>query len=113
MLKFASSGTMGIYMVTLTKAKLSEHLASNMAFDKSTAVQFVDEFFNQLAQALVEGKTVKLAGFGQFLLYDKALRLGRNPKTKVPIWIAERRVAVFKAGKKLKNRIKQSVEEIV
>lgn len=98
---------------TLTKAKLSEHLASNMAFDKSTAVQFVDEFFNQLVRSLEEGKRVKLAGFGQFLLYDKALRLGRNPKTKVPIWIPPRRVVVFKAGKKLKDRIKQSTEEAV
>ena len=92
-----------------TKAILCEHLATTMAFDKPVATQLVEEFFNQIAAALVKGEAVKIAGLGNFYLRQKKSRLGCNPKTQQPVQIAARRVVVFKAGQKLKERVKHGV----
>ena len=36
-------------------------------------------------------------------------RLGRNPKAGVPVAVPERRVVVFKAGKELKERVRNAL----
>ena len=95
--------------MALTKAALSEHLVTAMAFDKPTATLLVEEFFNQIAAALKKDEAVKISGLGNFYLYHKKPRLAQNPKNQQPVWIDTRKVVVFKAGKKLKERIKQGV----
>lgn len=49
------------------------------------------------------GETVKLTGFGNFQLRDKAQRAGRNPKTDEEIPISARRVMTFQPSQKLKD----------
>ena len=48
---------------------------------------------------------MKLTAFGSFLVRDKGLRVGRNPKTGSAVPIEPRRVIVFKASNVLKARI--------
>jgi len=93
----------------ITKAILSEHLVTTMAFDKPVATRLVEEFFVQIAEGLVQGEEVKVSGLGNFSLHDKKSRLGRNPKTKQAVLIPARRVVAFKAGQKLKDRVKQTI----
>ena len=62
-------------------------------------------FFDELKEALSNGKQVKLSGFGNFDLRDKKERPGRNPKTGESIPISARRVVTFKPGQKLKNKV--------
>lgn len=93
--------------MSVTKAKLSEHLISSMGFDKLTATKFVEEFFMQITQALINGQSVKLPGLGNFLIAQKKSRWVRNPKTLKPIWMEERRMVIFKPSKKLKTHIAQ------
>ena len=52
-----------------------------------------------------EGNDIKLSGFGNFNLRDKAPRPGRNPKTGEEVTISSRRVVTFKSGLKLKSRL--------
>jgi integration host factor subunit alpha len=95
--------------VAITKAALSEHLITAQAFDKPTATLLVEEFFNQIAEKLITGETVKISGLGNFYLYHKKPRLARNPKNKQPVLISARRTVVFKAGEKLKEQVKHGV----
>lgn len=92
-------------MAALTKASLADKLFDELGFNKREAKDIVDDFFEEVRQALEDGEQVKLSGFGNFDLRDKAERPGRNPKTGEEIPITARRVVTFKPGQKLKARV--------
>ena len=90
---------------TLTKAELAELLFEQVGLNKREAKDMVETFFDEISAALVRGESVKLSGFGNFLLRDKPQRPGRNPKTGEEIPISARRVVTFHASQKLKAQI--------
>lgn len=90
---------------TMTKADLVEMLFNRMGMNKRDAKDMVDTFFDEIRAALESGRTVKLSGFGNFQLRDKAQRPGRNPKTGEEIAITARRVVTFHASQKLKEAV--------
>lgn len=87
---------------TLTKAELAELLFDQVGLNKREAKDMVEAFFEAIRDALENGESVKLSGFGNFQLRDKPQRPGRNPKTGEAIPIAARRVVTFHASQKLK-----------
>ncbi|PID59897.1 MAG: integration host factor subunit alpha [Gammaproteobacteria bacterium] len=91
--------------MALTKADLAELLFEELGLNKREAKEFVEQFFEQLKEALESGHDVKLSGFGNFTLRDKKQRPGRNPKTGEEIPISARRVVTFRPGQKLKARV--------
>ncbi len=95
---------------TVTRAELSEavHRAIGLSFEESRAL--VASVFDQISECLSDGESVKISRFGAFLVRDKALRLGRNPKTGEAVPISPRRVVVFRASRGLRNRIKLNAE---
>lgn len=90
---------------TMTKADLVEMLFNRMGINKRDAKDMVDAFFDEIRTALESSRTVKLSGFGNFQLRDKAQRPGRNPKTGEEIAITARRVVTFHASQKLKEAV--------
>ena len=88
--------------MALTKAEVAEHLFDELGLNKREAKDIVTLFFEDIKEALEQGKPVKLSGFGNFALRDKVGRPGRNPKTGEEIPITARRVVTFRAGQKLK-----------
>ena len=90
---------------TMTKADLVEMLFNRMGINKRDAKDMVDAFFDEIRTALESGRTVKLSGFGNFQLRDKAQRPGRNPKKGEEIAITARRVVTFHASQKLKEAV--------
>ncbi len=91
--------------MTVTKAELADLLFTGVGFNKREAKDMVDAFFEEISQSLVGGTDVKISGFGNFLLRDKAERPGRNPKTGEAIPICARRVVTFHASLKLKGEV--------
>ena len=87
---------------TLTKAPLAEKLFDNIGLNKREAKDMVDAFFDLIVQELVQGRDVKISGFGNFQLRSKSPRPGRNPRTGELISIEARRVVTFHASHKLK-----------
>lgn len=94
-------------MNALSKAAIAETLYSELNIPKQEGRMLVDEFFEIIRHSLEHGENVKLSGFGNFILRDKPLRPGRNPKTGEDIPVLARRVVTFKPGLKLKNKIEQ------
>ncbi|MCI5897099.1 MAG: integration host factor subunit alpha [Candidatus Aphodousia sp.] len=90
---------------TMTKADLVEMLFIRKGINKREAKEMVDAFFDEIRGALESGRPVKLSGFGNFQLRDKAQRPGRNPKTGEEIAITARRVVTFHASQKLKDAV--------
>ena len=95
---------------TLTKALLADKLCDSLGITRSEVESFIELFFECIIQTLEGGEYVKLSGFGNFVLLDKATRPGRNPKTGEPVPVSARRVVTFRAGNKLKSRIEQYVK---
>lgn len=95
--------------MALTKAEIADHLCETVKISKGDAKHFVDTFFEVIRATLESGEEVKLSGFGNFELKNKAERPGRNPKTGIDVPISARRVVTFKTGQKLKARVDDNV----
>lgn len=87
---------------TLTKAELAELLFDRLGLNKRESKDMVDGFFDIIHATLVQGRDVKLSGFGNFNIRRKAPRPGRNPRTGEAIPIKARNVVTFHASQKLK-----------
>lgn len=91
--------------MALTKNDMMERLVDTLDFGRRDAKLVVDQFFEEIKDALARGEVVKLSGFGNFDLRDKNERPGRNPKTGESIPVTARRVVTFKSGQKLKGMV--------
>ncbi|WP_029407927.1 integration host factor subunit alpha [Thiomicrorhabdus sp. Milos-T2] len=91
--------------MTLTKADIAQDLAETFGFNKRESKELVEQFYDEISDVLVSGEQIKLSGFGNFELRDKAPRPGRNPRTGEDVPISARRVVTFKPGQKLRAQI--------
>ena len=92
----------------LTKAQLADLLFDQIGLNKRESKDMVDAFFDLIVQSLIDGKDVKLSGFGNFQTRVKAPRPGRNPRTGELIPIKARKVITFHASQKLKDSIQST-----
>lgn len=97
--------------MALTKIEIAENLMEKYGLEKRVAKQFVEFFFEEIRLSLERGEEVKLSGFGNFSLREKKARPGRNPKTGEEVSISARRVVLFKAGQKLRERVETAFAE--
>ena len=95
-------------MTTITKIDITEYLLDKYQLQKAEAKALVEDFFEEIRLSLESGGEVKLSGFGNFELRNKASRPGRNPKTGESIPVSARRVVAFKPGQKLRARVENT-----
>jgi integration host factor subunit alpha len=89
-----------------TKFELVQAVYSKLGgFSKKEAADLVDLIFELMKETLGRGETIKVSGFGNFVLRDKRERQGRNPQTGDPIVISSRRVLTFKPSQLLKQEL--------
>ncbi|MEN8214529.1 MAG: HU family DNA-binding protein [Pseudomonadota bacterium] len=89
----------------MNKSELIDAIADSADLKKSEAGRAVDAMVDAIANALKNGDTVSLIGFGTFSVRDRAARTGRNPRTGEEIQIKASRNPAFKAGKALKDAV--------
>ena len=82
----------------MNKSELIDAIAEKGGVSKSDAGKALDATIASITEALKNGDTVTLVGFGTFSVAERAARQGINPATKKPIKIAAKKVAKFKAG---------------
>lgn len=100
-------------MSTLTKAEMAESLINQLGLSKQEAKQLVEDFFDEMKDALANNIPIKLSGFGNFELRNKNERPGRNPRTGEEVAITARRVVTFHPGQKLRAKVDSNVEELL
>lgn len=87
---------------TLTRADLLQIVYVTVpGLSRVDAKDIVEATLDTLCNALVEGESVKLRGFGTFNLRSKRPRVGRNPKTGTEYPITARRVLTFRPSPRL------------
>lgn len=94
----------------MTKADLIENVYLKTGFSKKESADIVEMVFELMKDTLGSGEKIKIAGFGNFVVKEKASRRGRNPQTGDEIEISERRILTFKPSQVLKGSINEEVE---
>jgi integration host factor subunit alpha len=89
-------------MNTLTRAQLTEAIYATVGLSRNESADLLELMLTRIADALTDGKSVKISGFGTFSVRQKGRRIGRNPKTGVEVPILPRRVLVFRPSHVLK-----------
>ncbi len=91
--------------MTMTKRQLVIMVAEQLDMPQSEVGKVVEEMLGTITRALVEGTRWEFRDFGVFTTKTRRPRVGRNPRTGQSVHVPDRRVVVFTAGKKLKERL--------
>src|SRR6056300_486096 len=94
----------GSYMA-LTKSDIVARVYKEVGMSKKEAADLIDLIFKIIKDTLARGEKVKVSGFGNFSIRDKATRTGRNPQTGNAMEISARRVLTFRPSQVLKEDI--------
>jgi len=92
----------------MTKAGMVQRVQETTGFTKKDSVELVELVFGILKDTLESGEKIKIAGFGNFEVKEKADRRGRNPQTGEEITIEARRILTFKASAVLKESLNKN-----
>ena len=91
----------------MTKADIVDKIHVNTGLTIGEAFAYLETVLETIKKTLETAETVKITGFGSFIVKKKNSRKGRNPQTGEPITITARKVLSFKPSPVLKNRINQ------
>ena len=89
----------------VTRADLAQAVAQAVGLPKHEAITLSEQVLTEICDTLERGENVKLSGFGNFTVRNKAERTGRNPKTGDEVPIEPRRVVTFTPSHNLKDRV--------
>lgn len=89
----------------MTKSDLIAAVATKIGSSKKDSEKAVAAVLEAVTEALANGETVQLVGFGTFEVKERAARKGINPRTKEEITIEASKLPSFKAGKALKDAV--------
>jgi integration host factor subunit alpha len=89
----------------MTKADMVEKIYEKIGFSKKESAELVETVFDIIKTTLEQGEKIKIAGFGNFVIKEKADRRGRNPQTGDEITITARKILTFKPSQVLKAAI--------
>lgn len=87
------------------KSELIDAMASHANLNKAEAGRGLEGIIGAIENALKNGDSVSLVGFGNFEVKERAERKGRNPQTGAEITISAAKVPGFKPGKALKEAV--------
>lgn len=88
----------------MTKGRLIERI-TNLGYNVKESSELLEGVISIVKDTLQAGETVKLAGFGSFIVKQKNPRRGRNPQTGETITLNGRRVVTFKTSSILREAI--------
>lgn len=89
----------------MRKVDLANEVYQRVGVPKKEAAELVEAVLDTLKAVLRTGESVKIAGFGNFILRHKKARKGRNPKTGEEIGITPRRVITFRPSQIFKRHV--------
>jgi DNA-binding protein HU-beta len=91
----------------MNKTELKNAVAKKAELSKKDVGKAIDALLEVVTETLAKDENVQLTGFGNFVVRERAARKGHNPQTKEEIEIPASKTPAFKAGKQLKDAVKQ------
>ena len=97
----------------MTKADLIVAIADQLKLPAGRAELIVDQIFDGMVAALKRGEGIEIRGFGSFTIREYKAYDGRNPRTGETVHVRPKRMAFFRVGKDLRERVDQGKGELV
>jgi DNA-binding protein HU-beta len=92
--------------IKMNKKDLVENIImNNPTLTKKSVDEIVNSVFENMVEALSNGETVDIFGFGKFEVTERKERDGINPATKERIRIKASKNVKFKPTKSLKDKV--------
>jgi len=82
--------------MAMTKLDIIQNVTDKLGLSKRDSSRIVESVFEIMKEQLSKGNTVKISGFGNFVVKSKKSRKGRNPQTGSEMEITARKVLTFK-----------------
>lgn len=89
----------------MNKNELINRVAEKTDQSKGVASDLVEAVFDEIEAALAKGEEVRIVGFGNFVVNERAASTGRNPRTGDTIDIPASKAPKFRPGKALKDAV--------
>jgi integration host factor subunit beta len=89
----------------MTKADLIDIVADRVKLPRGRAEQLIGHIFDGMVEALQRGEGIEIRGFGSFSIRNYRDYEGRNPRTGEAVHVQPKRLAFFKVGKELRERV--------
>ena len=89
----------------MTKADLIDLVAEKVRMPRGRAELLVGHIFDSMVEALQRGEGIEIRGFGSFSIRTYREYEGRNPRTGEAVHVRPKRLAFFKVGKELRERV--------
>lgn len=90
----------------MNKSEIVAAVADQVNLTRKDAELAIDTFLEAICEGLANGEKVVISGFGTFEVRNRVARSGRNPRTGEEIVIPGQKTPAFKAGKLLKDAVK-------
>lgn len=90
----------------MTKKDIVLKVADETNFTQVDVKKIVQRTLDHIVSSLERGETVELRNFGVFKVKNRRGRMGRNPRTGEEVPVPAKKVAVFKPGLIMKQRVK-------
>ncbi|MBQ5335287.1 MAG: HU family DNA-binding protein [Oscillospiraceae bacterium] len=82
----------------MNKSELVKAIAEKAGISQVAGKAALEATLDSIQEALKNGESVQLIGFGTFSVSERAARKGKNPQTGAIIDIPAKKIAKFKAG---------------
>ena len=92
----------------MNKSELIEALAEKMQLPVREAASITNTIIDTMSDALAQGNSIEIRGFGSFVVKEYDSYIGRNPKTGEKIKVAPKKLPFFKVGKDLRERVNKN-----
>jgi len=89
----------------VTKRELVIEIAERLGYTQNEVADVVQQTLDTIIECLAEGHRLEIRNFSVFEVKKRDARMGRNPRTGQEVPIQHKRVASFKPGKALKERV--------
>ena len=94
----------------MTKADLIDSVAEKLKLPRGRAELLVAQVFDSKEEAMRRGDGIEIRGFGSFSIREYKEYEGRNPRTGETVHVKPKRLAFFKVGKELRERVNDGRE---
>lgn len=94
----------------MNKTDLIDFISASADLTKAVAARALEAYEEGIKSSLKKGDPVVIVNFGTYTVKERPAREGRNPSTGEKIKIKAAKVVGFKAGKALKDAVKDKEE---
>jgi len=91
-----------------TKKEIVRRIAESLRAPQKLTHDIVQALLDEMIEELARGNRLEFREFGVFAPVMRKARLARNPRTGETVSVPEHRTVHFKAGKKMKLRVREN-----